>query len=184
MVQMAGGEYTMEYNQETAYYKGHCLAHDVVDIFNMISDCALEPKSHVQADIGMWMNNETHKLEDQLKTGVEFNNNIFKVAFGNSGLGMPLKGYRSNVENLIVHNLQKFQIDNFAPEKIFVGASGVADHSEFVDLAETILAHIPKVQGELGNKRTESVYYGGEVKSIKESNDIHIALALPSVYLI
>ncbi len=51
MVQMAGGEFDMEYDQETAYFKAHCLAHDVVDILNMMADCALEPRSVTAASV-------------------------------------------------------------------------------------------------------------------------------------
>lgn len=46
---MAGGDFTMDYNRESTYFKASCLSHDVVDIFNMVSDCALEPKSVVAA---------------------------------------------------------------------------------------------------------------------------------------
>jgi hypothetical protein len=49
---MSGGDYEMEYDQETSYYRANCLSHDVVDIFNMISDCALEPRSVVAASVG------------------------------------------------------------------------------------------------------------------------------------
>jgi predicted Zn-dependent peptidase len=45
MVQMAGGEFNMDYDQETTYFGAHCLSHDVVDILNMMADCALEPRS-------------------------------------------------------------------------------------------------------------------------------------------
>jgi processing peptidase subunit beta len=35
----------MDYDQETTYFGAHCLSHDVVDILNMMADCALEPRS-------------------------------------------------------------------------------------------------------------------------------------------
>jgi hypothetical protein len=44
-LQMAGGEFNMDYDQETTYFGAHCLSHDVVDILNMMADCALEPRS-------------------------------------------------------------------------------------------------------------------------------------------
>lgn len=48
---MSGGEFEMDYNQENTYFKAHCLSHDVVDIFNMMADCALEPRSVVAANV-------------------------------------------------------------------------------------------------------------------------------------
>jgi len=46
---MAGGKYTMEYSHENAYFSASCLSHDVVDIFSMITDCALEPRNVISA---------------------------------------------------------------------------------------------------------------------------------------
>ena len=40
---MSGGEFKMDYNKESMWFKASCLSHDVVDIFNMMTDCALEP---------------------------------------------------------------------------------------------------------------------------------------------
>ena len=51
MVQMAGGNFEMDYDQENAFFRASCLAHDVVDIFNMVADCALEPRSVVAASV-------------------------------------------------------------------------------------------------------------------------------------
>jgi len=53
MVQMSGGEFEMDYDQESTYFKAHCLSHDVVDIFNMMADCALEPRSVVAANVSV-----------------------------------------------------------------------------------------------------------------------------------
>ena len=41
----------MDYDQERTYYKANCLNYDVVDIFNMMADCALEPRSVTAASV-------------------------------------------------------------------------------------------------------------------------------------
>lgn len=46
---MSGGHFEMNYDQESTYFGASCLAHDAVDVFNMISDCALEPRSVLAA---------------------------------------------------------------------------------------------------------------------------------------
>lgn len=51
MTQMSGGDFSMDYDQESCYFKGHCLEHDTVDIMSMMLDCALEPKTAVSADL-------------------------------------------------------------------------------------------------------------------------------------
>jgi processing peptidase subunit beta len=73
MVQMSGGAYEMDYDQEFAYFSAKCLAQDVVDIFGMVVDCALEPRSVVAANVGIYKNKQTHKLDKHIKSGEEFN---------------------------------------------------------------------------------------------------------------
>ena len=51
MVQMSGGNFEMDYDQESTYWKANCLAHDVYDIFSMMTDCALEPRSVSAANV-------------------------------------------------------------------------------------------------------------------------------------
>jgi predicted Zn-dependent peptidase len=72
MVQMSGGSSAMLYDQETSQYRASCLAHDVVDIHNMISDCALEPKNVVAANVGIEKSKHSHKLEGHADSGVSF----------------------------------------------------------------------------------------------------------------
>jgi len=66
---MSGGSFEMEFDQENTYFKANCLAHDVVDIFSMMSDCALEPRSVVAAAVAIEKNKGTHKLESYIKSG-------------------------------------------------------------------------------------------------------------------
>jgi len=61
---MSGGDFDMDFDQENTYWKSHCLNHDVYDIFSMMSDCALEPRSVTAANIGMEKNSYDHKLAD------------------------------------------------------------------------------------------------------------------------
>ena len=84
----------------------------------MAADCALEPRNVVAANLGMEKNKITHSLENFLHTGTDFSNALFQTAFGRTGLGMPLKGTAFNINNLTVHTLQKFQLENITPEKI------------------------------------------------------------------
>lgn len=60
---MSGGSFEMDYDHETSYFRANCLAHDAVDVFNMVSDCALEPRSVIAAQVGISKNEESHKLD-------------------------------------------------------------------------------------------------------------------------
>jgi processing peptidase subunit alpha len=179
MVQMSGGEFEMDYDQESTYFKANCLAHDVVDIFNMMADCALEPRSVVAANVAMEKMHYQHELEALLKTGHIINDTLFQTAFGGHGLGMPLHGLTHNYKYLHAHVLQKFQLENINPNRIFVAAAGIENHQEFVDLVESKLSFIPAIQGQ--NPQREAAHYvGGENRNQTDDNNIHLALAFRS----
>jgi hypothetical protein len=55
---------------------------------------------------------------------------------------MPVLGDPSNYKNLDAFTMQEFQLDNISPEKVVVCATGVENHKEFVDLAQTKLANL------------------------------------------
>merc|ERR1712151_1073697 len=97
---MSGGMSQMLYDHESSQYRSSCLAHDVQDIFNMISDCALEPKNVIAANVAIEKNKHSHGLETVHDTGVSFRDSIGRTAFGLGGLGNPLNGLQANNSNL------------------------------------------------------------------------------------
>lgn len=70
---MSGGDLDMDFDQETSYFKAHCLAHDVVDVFKTAVDCALEPRSVVAANVAIEKNQGTHNLENIAKSTLQTN---------------------------------------------------------------------------------------------------------------
>jgi len=175
MVQQSGGSSAMVYDQETSQYRASCLAHDVVDIFNMISDCALEPKNVVACNVAIEKNKHSHGLETVHNTGIAFRDAIGRTAYGLGGLGNPLNGLQANISNLTATTLQKFQIRNYTPNRIFVGASGVENHQEFVELVANKLSYIPGIDSTPA-EREASVYRGGESRVGSTGNTTDIAL--------
>jgi len=51
MIQMSGGETTMEYDEETMWYHSYCFEYDTLDMFRMLADCAFEPRSVLAANV-------------------------------------------------------------------------------------------------------------------------------------
>ncbi len=125
----------MDYDRELTTFKAFCLPHDVVDIFGMMADCALEPRSVVAAQVALKKNEHSHKLDEQLGGNHVFTDNLFRTAFGHDGLGRPLLGSRGNVSNLSSYVLQKFQLQNIHPSKVVVTGVGIDSHNELMDLA-------------------------------------------------
>lgn len=181
MVQMSGGKFTMEYDQETTYWRANCLAHDTVDIFRMMADCAFEPRSVVAANVAMVKNKHSHKLDDFLHTGECFNNTLFQTAYGLKGLGLPLKGLHDNVSNLNAFTIQKFQHETINPRRIYVVGGGIDNHAEFASLVESKLGGIPPVELSGLKSREKTQYLGGESRIPSQDHTTNLALVFESV---
>ena len=128
-------------------------------------------------------NHHTHHLHEHSETGHDFSDHVLQTAYGLKGLGMPLLGLKHNYKNLHAHVLQKFQLENINPNRIFVCAAGIENHQEFVDLVQAKLSFIPIVEegADRVKARAASEYIGGEIRVPSESNEITLALAWQSV---
>jgi len=94
---------TMDYDQERTYYKGHCIEYDVTDMFQMMVDIALEPKSVFAANVAKSMNQKAHDLHKHLSKYDPFADSqdlLLRTAYGYNTLGMPRLGLESNVGNI------------------------------------------------------------------------------------
>ena len=136
MIQMTGGKYEMNYDRERAWFKAHCLAHDVVDVFGMMSDCVLEPRSFIGANAAIEKLQHSHKLQSQANTYFRVTDRLLSSIYGDKGLGMPVLGDEKNIVNLNAYTLQKFQIQNMSPSKMTIVGVGVENHGEFVELVD------------------------------------------------
>ena len=178
MVQMSGGMSEMLYDHETSQYRTSCLAHDVQDLFNMISDCALEPKNVIAANVGIEKNKHAHALEAIHDSGTKFRDMLSRTAFGVGGLGNSMNGRQANLQNLTATTLQKFQIRNYTPDRIFVGGAGVENHAEFVELVQNKLSFIPHLgQSADPNFRPMAEYRGGEQRVASDGNTMDVSIA-------
>ena len=70
-----------------------------------------------------------------------FVDNIYQAAYGKGNLGNPLQGYRSNVNYLTAHIIQKFQASTLSPGRVVISAAGVESHEEFVDVVQEKLTN-------------------------------------------
>ena len=120
MIQMSGGNMEMDYDQETTYFRGHCIEYDTVDMFQMLVDIALEPRSVLAANVAKAKNRKSQSLAQHLAKFDPFAYNedlLLRTAYGYNTLGMPRLGYEGNVESIDARILQKFIMDNVTPKK-------------------------------------------------------------------
>jgi mitochondrial-processing peptidase subunit alpha len=111
----------------------------------------------------------------------EFNTAVFRTAFGLKGLGLPLRGLKGNVGNLSSYVLQKFQLENITPNRIFVCGSGIESHQEFLDLVSEKLSYIPAVDNLKTSQRAKSEYTGGEIRNNSEDHATSLGLYFEGV---
>lgn len=123
----------------------------------------------------MYKNDQALKLEGHLGGNETFNDQIYEAAFGKKNLGMPLLGNRSNVNNLSVYNIQKFQSDHLSPSRVLISGAGIENHNEFVDLVQEKFAYTQLA--EKSAEREKSAYIGGEARNLTDSNNIHVVFA-------
>ena len=174
---------TMEYDQERTYFKGHCIEYDVTDMFQMMVDCALEPRSVLAANVARGKNQKSHDLYKHLSKYDPFASNqdlLLRTAYGYKTLGMPRLGLENNISNIDARMLQQFMMDNITPKKCLIVASGVKSHREYVDLVRERLGELSAVP-EHHYQREKSQYIGGEFRTWTESPQTNITVAWESV---
>ena len=172
----------MNYDQEKTYYRGHCLEHDVSDMFQMMVDIALEPRSVMSANVAKAKNRASHDLSTHLGKFDPFASSIellLKTAYGNQGLGNTLLGTEANIQNIDARVLQKFMMDNVTPKKCLIVGNNVNNHQEFVNLAKERLGDLTAIPEHL-YQREKSQYFGGETRVWAETPDVQITVAYES----
>jgi len=183
MIQMSGGETTMEYDEETLFYKSNCFDYDTVDMFRLLSDIAFEPRSMLSANVAKGKNKFSFQLHKHLGGYNPFQDNpqrLMTTAYGYNTLGMPLMGLESNIGNIDSKMLQDFQVSNITPEKTTIIGTGLRNHEEFYDLVNQTLGVLNPVR-EQAYSRQASKYIGGEYRTFTETPDTNIILAYESV---
>ncbi len=176
MVQMSGGRFNMGFNRENLWFKSSCLPHDTVDIFNMMSDCALEPRNFNTANVAKVKLPQSFKIQTSSKSHSDYTDTVFRAAFGNGGLGMPLYGNPKNYNNLDSYILQKFQMEKFSPEQMVVCGLGVENHGEFYELVQNKLSNLVYNSNQLERKPTQ--FNDNYVKLPTDSSTTQISLCL------
>lgn len=105
MIQMSGGDMEMDYDQETTYFRGHCIEYDTTDMFQMMIDIALEPRSVLAANVAKSKSKKSLELKHHLEKFDPFAYNgdlLLRTAYGFNTLGMPYYGLEGNVESKLI----------------------------------------------------------------------------------
>jgi processing peptidase subunit alpha len=182
MIQMSGGAMNMDFDQERIYFHGSCLEYDTIDMFQMMVDLALEPRSVMAANVAKSKNQQSHELSEHLSQFDPSMHNgemLLKTAFGQEGLGMPRLGNQNNVDNIDAKMLQNFVTRNITPGKCVIAANNVNDHNKFVDLCNERLGEFNPLP-EHEHTRQPTKYIGGDCRTLSDSPSTNITVAYES----
>lgn len=183
MIQMSGGDFTMDFDQERTYFKANCMPYDVPDIFNMVVDCALEERSPMAFNIAKTVSQKLHYANAQKLRANPLENSaavVQSTAYGYRTLGMPLQGFETSLEGLTADAVNNFLQEKVLPSRLVFCANGVRDHNEFVKLVESRVGALP-IPSKLNKERTKSGYVGGETRVHHEVPNISVSLCFESV---
>jgi len=148
----------------------------------MMVDIALEPRSVLAANVARSKNHKSHDLYKHLAKFDPFSDVqelLLRTAYGYNTLGMPRLGLSGNVGNIDARMLQQFIMENITPRKCLIVASGVQNHSEYLDLVRERLGELLPVP-EHNYQRQNSEYIGGEYRMWTETPVTSITLAFES----
>lgn len=177
MVQMSGGDYRMGYDREKAWWKTQCLAHDAVDLFSMMADCAFEPRTHTTCNNAIGRLADSHRYHNATQSHNAFTELVMSSVFGQAGLGNSLLGVEANALNLNPNVVQSFQRDNISPEGIVVVGLNVENHLEFEELVASKLAGFVAQRTRV---RQPSVFKPSRVVIPKRANSVDLAVLFPT----
>lgn len=180
MVQMSGGKYSCGFDRERIWYKFQCLPHDVVDVFRMMIDCALEPKTHVTVGNAQYKLEASHKFYQESRSHFLFTDLVMQSVYGNKGLGNAVLGKESNISFLNAPTLQKFQIREYSTSKISIVGLGIEHHSEFEELSELYAKQY--FPSENAIPRQKSTFKEADVRSVKpqKTSEFAVVFEAPS----
>jgi len=174
MIQMSGGDFEMNYNQEFMNYYGHCLGHDVYDMTQMMSDCVLDEKTFLDEEAAQWRIDEYWKNRDMRLTNRKRLDEVWlTTAYGYNGYGMPLEGLQSNFQNIGFYYMNQFRKQYITPDRMVVWGAGINNHEEFVD---TMTPYFGTLDAAKAPERAPSKYLGGEFREILDSELTHVSL--------
>ena len=167
MVQMSGGKYEMDYDRERCWYKAQCLDHDAVDVFQMLSDCALEPKNLVAVNASIEKAKEARRFYQENGQHFLFTDFAMRHMF-EGPLQNPLLGDGKAIDKFEFGLVQKFQMENVRTSGIVVAGTNVENHSEFVELADQHLGSLKFNVGDRSSTKNKSKFAEGSFISFAE----------------
>lgn len=103
---------------------------------------------------------------------------LHQMAFPEQAIGRPVLGTAESVAEFSVTDLRNYLTTHYTTNRMVVAAAGRLDHANFVEMVEEKFTSLPPGR-DVEVSRAE--YQGGEQRSQKDLEQIHILLGFPGM---
>jgi len=125
---------------------------------------------------------EIHRAEDT-PDDIVFDH-LQSAMFPDQPLGYPILGTEETVAGFRREDLWSFMSGHYAPSRMTLIASGAVDREQLLSLAHD---HFGAFTGDKANAKHEAftpgAWGGGEVRKIKDLEQVHVTFAVPGVHV-
>jgi predicted Zn-dependent peptidase len=174
VLENVGGYLNAYTSRETTAYYARVLKDDVSLALDVIADIVLNPifdareleveRGVILAEIGQALDTPDDIIFDWLQ----------ETAYPNQAVGRSILGPEERVRAFSRDDLAGFVDEHYSPERMVLSAAGNIDHDRIVAEAEVLFGHLSTHGADIVEP---AVFKGGEVRQIKDLEQVHVALA-------
>lgn len=161
-----------------------CHHYTVVDVMSEISKHALFKADEISADVEAYREENAEREDDRQ----EFINDMMHItAFGEHGLGQSLYATDDVLDAMTSEKLQEWHKQHFTAERMVIGAVGVPNHKEFVQLCEEKFGDVRRQKDlttpprpSFDNNPVKNSWVGSDMRVNDETHDglTHVILGM------
>ena len=100
-----------------------------------------------------------------------------EVSYPDQALGRTILGPTERVSAFKQDDLKQFVAEHYGPNQMILAAAGAVDHEKIVAQAEALFGHLPALDRG-PNLIQPAKFGGGEIRNIKDLEQVHFALGL------
>ncbi len=177
-IEAVGGQLNAYTSRESTAFYARVLGEDLplaVDILaDILQRSLFDPeeldreKAVVLQEIGLAEDTPDDIVFDHLQ----------ETAYPDQPLGRPILGNETTVTGFAQADLRSFTQDHYGAERMVLAASGAVEHQALLGLAENWLGGLAAGGS---NQREAAHYKGGEFRTDRDLEQVHLCLALPGV---
>jgi len=179
-IEAVGGHLNAYTSRDQTTYFARVLKDDLDLAVDMISDILLHSnfdpaETAREQDVILQEIGQSEDTPDDIVF-----DHLQETAFPSQPLGRPILGTPESVKAISADALKSYQNTSYTAGNMVLAAVGNVDHDALVDMAKAAFAALPAGEGP---KHSVAAYSGGEARSDKALEQLHITLGFSGVSL-